>query len=78
MSELQNFVHFFLSKSEDKNVNENKTKIIQQNIPMFACLSARVSDEKEFEEFLDTYNIDINLIEEQTILLLLFFIKLHH
>lgn len=52
----------------------NKNKIIKQKIAYFACMSARFSDEKEFEEFLDNYKININSIEEKTILFI-FFLK---
>lgn len=71
--EAKKFVHFFLSKSKDKNVQKNKKEMITNNLSFFTCLAARYSDKKEFEKFLDSYKIDINLIDQKTIFFNFFF-----
>ncbi|KAK8837369.1 hypothetical protein M9Y10_036802 [Tritrichomonas musculus] len=73
IDEIKNIVKFFLKKSDDDTTQNNKNKIIKQNITYFACMLARFSDEKEFEEFLDDYKININSTEEKTILFIFFF-----
>ena len=70
---IQSIFEYLMSSSEDEIINKNKEKAIDDNKIALACFAAKYLDESILGQFLDDYKIDINSVEENTILYIYFF-----
>ncbi|KAK8838045.1 hypothetical protein M9Y10_035995 [Tritrichomonas musculus] len=65
----KNLISFFIKTADNNEYLENiKCQIVLNKAGFFACLVAQYSNEKEFVDFYDKFNLDINLIDKSTIL----------
>ncbi|KAK8837370.1 hypothetical protein M9Y10_036803 [Tritrichomonas musculus] len=69
---IQSIFEYLMSSSEDEIINKNKEKAIDDNKIALACFAAKYLDESILGQFLDDYKIDINSVEENTILYIFF------
>ncbi|KAK8838645.1 hypothetical protein M9Y10_032681 [Tritrichomonas musculus] len=54
-------IDFFMTKTDNENVEKNKKKIMKENEVPFTCLMARYASSSDFTEYLDNNkDIDIN------------------
>ena len=69
---IQSIFEFLMSSSGDETINKNKEKAIDDNKIALACFAAKYLNESILGKFLDDYKIDINSVEENTILYFFF------
>lgn len=63
---ISNFTQFFLRKSENENIEKIKLQLGKKYTALFACFAAYILDEKEFIEFFEKYELNINAVEKNT------------